>query len=131
MTEHIDLKILLDECDEIIARRSLIMSMKASLDYIYYLLYRMPVKKIVKTKKAPAYQPDEEYLHNLVVAEVAVQLAKRDSDILRELDERGIGVIITQENEESHYFTAGDIIMVFIIALLWGFLSWALFAWSL
>lgn len=78
----------------------------------------MPPKKVVKTKKAPAYQPDEEYLHNLVCAEVATQLAKRDSDIVKWLDEEGIGIVVTDENTKSHYFNGLDLIFACAVCLL-------------
>lgn len=97
----------------------------------------MPAKKIVK--KAPAYQPDEEYLHNLVVAEVTIQLEKRwgVSDECRTNIERDrIARIskaraechhLTCESKKGHYFASWDMAIACALAfVVWLFSSYTI-----
>lgn len=76
--------------------------------YLLLTLPKMPVTKKQSAKKAqpkkervtkiPAYQPDEEYLHNLVCAEVAVQLEKQKKPCHP----------LTCESKKAHYVSEGD-----------------------
>lgn len=77
----------------------------------------MPAKKIVKTKKAPAYQPDEEYLHNLVVAEVTIQLEKQKKPCHT----------LTCESKRGHYFASWDMAIACALAfVVWLFSSYTI-----
>jgi len=106
----------------------------------------MPPKKVVKTKKAPAYQPDEEYLHSLVCAEVAIQLEKKKQELTTMIDVKTAQAYIrnhnhskverechplTWESKKEHYFSMADIVWSVIVGALLWFTVWALVVWSL
>lgn len=98
----------------------------------------MPAKKIVKTKKAPAYQPDEEYLHNYITAEVAVQLEGKRKEIKLDVDNAVMLRFwwkekdakchpLTCESKRGHYFASWDMAIACALAfVVWLFSSYTI-----
>ena len=85
-------------------------------------------KKVVKTKKAPAYQPDEEYLHNYITAEVAIQIEGKRKEIKQDIDTAVMLGLrgkekkehetkchpLTCESKKEHYFSHWSVIWAFV-----------------